>query len=556
MSYNNQTIFELLDTYKEKTLELIAVLDINMIEKPYYYKVVFQDIDTKKDLPPVHIPPELLRYRYRIGNVYHDEKLVKNTMPKINEFEIDTSEERSLSKISQYLNDSDIGFINERNRKYFLEQRCYYFSYDEYDLIIPCYTIANRYLFLSSSMKKAAFDGSLESLYYSGTFKRDGRDAFVEVKHAIAKRDILYLCRFLDNRYAFSKFTYIANQRHYINKQKPFVPIKAKFLTKEKFLIRATTRKIIKENKPIYFVTNILNDTSTIDFDYVKYKKYSSKAPRPESDEEINVKKPVIPLKVPKRTTENVGVGVTPSSEYLNHFTADYVEPDLNREGIELEEQKVFKESNVEVEYENTDDIVDKGFEPSSESGDDSTRHNSHTVVDQEDEVEKNIFDFANFAILYNALIQEQGVSHRYLSDPTTLKLKKNDNGHTPLRYFLVDNKTIRSFYHGAFYYDDKQVFVLEIELDPRWSNLSTWFFVSDDISLDLCEGNFQHILSEFLKGHKNYSEFSEFLYNSYGLKFIRKKHQDVYNEESISTWAENVLDLIGKTDNMNIIAK
>lgn len=546
MSYNNQTIFELLDTHKEKTLELVAILDINLIEKPYYYKVVFQDIHTKKDFPPVHIPPEPLRYRYRVGNVYHDGKVVANTMPRIYQFEIENNDSKSIHQVSKILDEADIDFINERNRKYFLGQMCYHFSYEKYELIVPCYAIANRYLFLSSSMKKAVFDGSLERLFYPGTFRKIGRDAYIEVKHAIAKRDILYLCRFLDDTYAFDKFTYIANQKNSIgDKSKLFRPIRAKFLTKEKFIIHCTARTIIKNDRPIYFVTNIVNDTSTLNFEYVKYRKYSSKMPKPENDETIKVKKPTIVREVPKKTTGRVEVGVTPYSKYTDHCTADYVEPDLNREGITLEEEKAFKESEANFSFNSTDNTVNKGFEPSSQSGDKETRQNSHIIVDKEDETEKNIFVFSNFILLYDGLIQEQGVAHQYFSEPTTLKVRKNDSGHVLSRYFLADNQTVRSFYYGAFYYDNKQVFVIEIELDSRWPSLSTWFLVSDNLDLELSEGDFQHIISKYLKDYRTHSEFTGFLYDSYRFKFVPKKHQDAYNEESIYTWAENVLEQI-----------
>ena len=547
MPYNNQTIFELLDTYKEKALELAAILDINLIEKPHYYKVVFQDTDTKKDLPPVHIPPELLRYRYRVGNVYHDGRVVRNSMPNIYQFEIENDDSKVIEEVSNFLDETDIGFINERNKKYFLGQMCYHFSYEEYEVIVPCYTIANRYLFLSSSMKKAVFDGSLESLFYEGTHKKIGGEVYLEVKHTIAKRDILYLCRFLDDdKYAFNKFTYIANQKNAVkDKTKPFKPIKAKFLTKEKFMIHCTARTIIKNDKPIYFVTNIMNDTSTLNFDYVKYKKYSSKGPKPENDEAIKVKKPTIIRTIPKQTTGRVEVGTAPSSQYTHHGTVDYVEPDLNREGITVEEVKAYKDADTNVSFDNSDNTVNKGFEPSSQLGDEGTRPNSHSIADNEEEVEKSIFEFSNFTLLYNGLIQEEGVVHKDFSEPTTLKVRKNDSGHTPSRYFLADNKTVRRFYYGTFYYDSKQVFVVEIELDSRWSNLSTWFLVSDDLDLELSEGDFQYIISKYMKDYRTYNVFINFLYDSYRLKFIPKKHQDVYNEESILTWTESVLHKI-----------
>lgn len=542
MPYNNQTIFELLDEHKEKALELVAILDIDILNKPHYYKVVFQNIDTKKDLPPVHIPPELLRYRYRVGNIYHQGKLLKNTMPKIYKFEIDNLKCNNLSLVSSVLNEEDIEFMNERYRKYFLNQYCYHISYEEYELIIPCYTIANRYLFLSSSMKKAVFKASLDSLCEPRTFKRKGKKVFLDVKHAIAKRDILYVCRFLDNPYSFNQFTYILNQQKFIKRIRPFAAIKAKFVTEEIFSIHCTSRVIVKADKPIYFITNILNDTSTLDFDYVKYRKFSSKGMTPG---DIKVKKPTIVKKVPKRTTDKVDVWVSPSSDYLSNCTADYIEKDLNREGITLEEETVYKYSNTDVKYENIDNTVNKGFEPSSKDGDEGVRPNSHITIDEDDEKIQNIFYFNNFILLHGALVQELGVVDQYISEPTSLKVRRSDSGHTPSRYYLVDNKTVRHFFHGAFYYDNQQVYFIEVELDARWSSLSTWFFVTDDLDLELSEEDFQSIISKYIKECKNHADFIDYLKNTYGFYFLPKKHQDVYNEESIYTWAESILEQV-----------
>ncbi len=542
MPYNNQTIFELLDEHKEKTLELVAILDIDMLNKPHYYKVVFQDIFSKKDLPPVHIPPELLRYRYRVGNIYHQGRFLKNTMPKIYQFEIDNLKCNDLSLVSSVLSEEDIGFINERNRKYFLNQHCYHIAYEEYELIIPCYAIANRYLFLSSSMKKAVFKASLDSLCKPRTFKRQGKEAFLDVKHAIAKRDILYVCRFLDNQDSFNQFTYILNQQKFIKRARPFVAIKAKFVTEEIFSIHCTSRVIMKDGKPIYFITNILNDTSTLDFDYVKYRKFSSKGMIPG---DIKVKKPTIVKKVPRKTTSKVDVWVSPSSEYPSHCTADYVKQDLNREGITLEEETVHKYSNTDVKYKNTDNAVNKGFEPSSKDGDEGVRPNSHITIDKDDEEIQNIFYFNNFILLHGALVQELGVVDQYISEPTSLKVRRSDSGYTPSRYYLADNKTVRHFFYGAFYYDNKQVYFIELELDKRWTSLSTWFFVTDDLDLELSEEDFQSIISKYIKECKNHTDFIDYLKNTYGFCFLPKKHQDVYNEESIYTWAESVLEQV-----------
>lgn len=542
MSYNNQTIFELLDEHKDRVLELVAILDIDMLNKPHYYKVVFQDIDTKRDLPPVHIPPELLRYRYRIGNIYHQGKFLKNTMPKIYKFEIDNLKCNDLSLVSSVLNEEDIEFMNERNRKYFLNQYCYHISYEEYELIIPCYTIANRYLFLSSSMKKAVFKASLDSLCEPRTFQRQGKEAFLDVKHAIAKRDILYVCRFIDNQDSFNQFTYILNQQKFVKKARPFAAIKAKFITEEIFSIHCTSRVIMKDGKRIYLITNILNDTSTLDFDYVKYRKFSSKGM---IHGDIKVKKPTIVKKVPRKTTSKVDTLVNPSSEYLSHCTVDYVEQDFNREGIILEEEIVCKYSNTDVKYENTEDTVNKGFEPSLKDGDEGVRPNFHITIDIDDEKIQNIFYFNDFILLHGALVQELGVVDQYISETTSLKVKRSDTGYTSSKYYLVDNKRVRHFFHGSFYYDDKQVYFIEVELDMRWSSLSTWFFVTSDLDLELSEEDFQSIISEYINECKNHADFIYYLKNIYGFYFLPKKHQDVYNEESIYSWVESVLERI-----------
>ena len=214
MEKNNKPILEFFNANPNTSYEIIFVLDIDYSEYPYYYKVLVKDI--KIDFyTTILIPPELLRYRYKIGNIYKGNKIIgKNTVVKSATFTIDTSAELQIKNLKEVISESDLNLVsNDYLKHFYLKQNCYSFEFDDFQLIIPCYTIANRFYFLSSSMKKAVFVNSLSSLCEEKKFYKDGNSVFISVRSTAAKRDYPFICRFLENNDAKINFSYFINQK-------------------------------------------------------------------------------------------------------------------------------------------------------------------------------------------------------------------------------------------------------------------------------------------------------------------------------------------------------
>ena len=292
MEKNNKPILEFFDANPNTSYEIVFVLDIDYSEYPYYYKVLVKDI--KIDFyTTILIPPELLRYRYKIGNIYKGNKIIgKNTVVKSATFTIDTSAELQIQNLKEVINESDLNLVNYDYLKHFyLKQNCYSFEFDDFQLIIPCYTIANRFYFLSSSMKKAVFNNSLSSLCEDTNFYKNGNTVFISVRSTAAKRDYPFICRFLENNDSKNNFSYFINQKSSQEKAKPFGQIKANFPTNEKFEIDTSYIVLNNTPKPKILVIDIFNDSSSFNFTKIHVEKYTSKSGKSSIEIDIPVNK-------------------------------------------------------------------------------------------------------------------------------------------------------------------------------------------------------------------------------------------------------------------------
>lgn len=134
----------------------------------------------------------------------------------------------------------DYGEVN----KYLLRQYVHVEEQDDYTLIIPCYTIANRFYFLSSSMKQAIMSGTLGELYYEGSFHSENNTTNetvvkLHIKKKAGKKDLPFLCRFIGNSFARARLEYIANQKS-LSGAFEYQPIKAQFPIRDAFDIYAS----------------------------------------------------------------------------------------------------------------------------------------------------------------------------------------------------------------------------------------------------------------------------------------------------------------------------
>ena len=301
MSTNNQTILDFFLKFPNQPFEFVTVTDINIKEHPNYYKAIFRHIRTNRFHSQL-IAPEMMRYKYKVGHIYTDgEHVGQNKTLLKSEFTVNEKNDLALVRLSSVLSEEEAKNIIDYQdvSKYLLRQYAHVEEQDDCTLIIPCYTIANRFYFLSSSMKHAIMTETLGELYYEGSFHSDlntkGETIVkLHIKKKAGKKDLPFLCRFIGNSFARARLEYVANQKS-LSGGFEYQPIKAQFPIRGSFDIYASYIYVGDDERgmPKYLVLNIHSDNAALGFEELFYKQYSAKAdPRGIDPEEYDIPKP------------------------------------------------------------------------------------------------------------------------------------------------------------------------------------------------------------------------------------------------------------------------
>lgn len=542
MEKNNKPILEFFNSNPNTSYEIIFVLDIDCLKYPYYYKVLVKDIKTNF-YTTILIPPELLRYRYKIGNIYKGNKIIgRNTIVKSATFTIDTSNELQIKTLKEVINESDLNLVSYDYLKHFyLKQYCYSFEFNDFQLIIPSYTISNRFYFLSSSMKKAIFVNSLSSLCKDKEFYKDGNTVFISVRPTAAKRDYPFICRFLEDNNAKDNLSYFIDQKSNQDKTKPFGQIKANFPTKEKFEIDASYIVLNNSPKPKILVLDIFNDSSSFNFTKIHVEKFTSKSAKSSISIDIPVNRKKFKKKISNKIEKTIKTGV-PSSVYNINLDGDTAYKDRNTQNIEIEIEDIYKISEGEIVTEFTDDKVNPTFENAQSSGSNELVQSVYSFYGEGSNNGTNIFNINDFYMLFNLLSQELGIEAIGISDLISITPKRNSKKNISTKYYLTSNEK-RSFLYADFYYMDKYIFIIEIELDELWKGISTWFFISNDEDFSLSEIIAQDIISYYIGECDTYDKLKKHVEEKYHLTMYKKAHvKKVEEEHLLYHWVDDVL--------------
>ena len=557
MEKNNKPILEFFNNNPNTSYEIIFVLDIDYIKYPYYYKILVKDIKTNF-YTTILIPPELLRYRYKIGNIYKGNKTIgKNTLIKSATFTIDTSNELQIKTLKEVISESDLNLVTYDYLKHFyLKQNCYSFEFDDFQLIVPSYTIANRFYFLSSSMKKAMFVNSLSSLCEDKKFYKEDNTVFISVLPTAAKRDYPFICRFLEDENAKDNLTYFINLKSSQDKTKPFNQIKANFPTKEKFEIDTSYIVLNNSPKPKILVLDIFNDSSSFNFSKIHVDKITSKHGKSSIEIDIPVNKKKFKKKKSNKIEKTIKTGV-PSSSYTINLDGDIAQKDRNTQNIEIEIKDIYKISEGEMAIEFTDDLVYPTFENAQSSGSDELVQSIYTFYGEGSDNGTNIFNINDFYMLFNLLSQELGVEALTVSDLINIIPKENSKKNISTRYYL-SSKEIRNFIYADFLYNNRYIFIIEIELDKSWQGISTWFFIyENEEDFQLTETILQDIISYYIGECKSYDDLKEYVCIEYDLVMYKKAHVKKIEEEYLLYhWVDDVLYNLEKIDYKSVIEK
>lgn len=543
MERNNKPTLEFFNANPNTSYEIIFVLDIDFLMYPYYYKVLVKDIKTNF-YTTILIPPELLRYRYKIGNIYKNNKIIgKNTLVKSATFTIDTSIELQIKTLKEVVNELDLNLVTyDYLKRFYLKQYCYSFEFDNFQLIVPTYTIANRFYFLSSSMKKAIYVNSFSSLCKDKEFYKDGNAVFISVLPTAAKRDYPFLCRFLENLNVKKNLNYFINQKSSQDKNKPFGQIKANFPTKEKFEIDTSYIVLNNYPKPKILVLDIFNDSSSFSFTKIHVEKFTSKSGKSSIEIDIPVNKKKFKKKKSNKIEKTIKTGV-PSSSYTINLDGDTAQKDRNTENIEIEIEDIYKISEGEMATEFTDDSVNPTFENSQSNGSKELVQSVYSFYGEGSNNGTTIFNINDFYILFNLLAQELEVQAFDISELINITPKENSKKNISTKYYL-SSKEIRKFIYADFSYFNRYTFIIEIELDESWKGISTWFFIyKNDEDFQVTEIIIQDIISYYIGECKSYDDLIEYVCMEYDLVMYKKAHVKKPEEEYLLYhWADDVL--------------
>jgi hypothetical protein len=557
LSTNNQTILDFFAEYPNQPLELVVVTDINIKEHPNYYKAIFRNIKTNQFRSQL-VTPEMMRYKYKVGHIYtNGEHVGQNKTLLKSEFTVNQTDDIKLVRMSSIISEEEakniIDYIDVK--KYLLRQFAHIEEQEDCTLIIPCYTIANRFYFLSSSMKHAIMSGTLGELYYEGSFHHEKNTkgetvVQIHVKKKAGKKDLPFLCRFVGNSFAKARLEYVANQKS-LSGSFEYQPIKAQFPIREPFDIYASYIYLgdDKRGKPKYLVLNIHSDNSALGFEELQYKQFSETTdPR-----NIDPQQYAIPKRPKKKFTRkkpqrnNKVYTGTPSSEYLAYIIRTN-EDEYYKNNVPMYGKTIYLENESEVKIEDIPKQVGNSFETPSASGDEDLGEvKTSNDPDESNSEAHEAFNLANFYQFYEALLTFAYVEGSELVGPLEINKIQNKKRKSSKSKSIKDGDEDkpRRFLFGELAYDQKAVYIVEIEQDNSWGP-STWIFYTSEDTQQYTEDDMQKTIEHYIENDLLYKDLTKYVLEKYSLSFDQKEHKkgDV-DDDSIERWCESVLKKI-----------
>lgn len=543
----NDVNIELFEKHPNKSFKLITMVTIDL-KYPNYFTAIFEDIKTNETYTE-KIIPELFRRKFKIGNIYRNNKLLKMGDYLEGTFKINVQHEDKCKMFVDITSKNSYEY-DSPNKIFLSKQKCYTYDVGDVLLIIPTNIIAIRYYFLSSSFKKAYNNGDLISLYHKDTceyFEKDDK-CQIDVKKA-NKKDIPFLCRFLLNRYAYESFTHFfkdkVNTYNKYDKKieenvSSFLFCRFPIIGSYNIHCRYIPLENTKDNKKVYLVTDIYNDESPLGFSSLHIRRYKEGTPQVEID---NI--PYSPAYTGRKKgvpEDNTAEPANPTGGVVPITIIEKAQKDLNTVGLVVTNENIFSGEGdaIEINPEEINTIPTFEEPDRTKDGDEKVQE----VLSKEIENIENPFLLSHFTILFEELRQKPDVSYSKLSSvhlmskiPNTRKRGFNDKS------LLNKNvNTPRPYLYGFLQYKEKFVYCIEIQEDISWSQ-STWFFVSDTY-IEFNSVIAYDIIKKYIHS-SGYKELYAYCYSTYKLSLFTKKHtKNIYSEDNIDKWCEEVLRL------------
>lgn len=546
---------------KHSNYKLNAILGIKYNHENKYshnFLVQFQNIKTNF-IETVEVAPELLRYKFKIGNTYKEGKFVNKDNNQLEKYlEIDTFKMKEQIPLYKVLSKDSIKNIlgeSEFNTFKFGSNFCYVHENEDERYIIPSYIVALYYYFRSSSMKEALYKSNPFNLYDKmNSNLTDKSNTILVLESHASKLDGPFIYRFLTNETSqkgfidfFRSIASFKNKMDISNKVTNIVPITALFPTRETFniKIRYVEIKDTLSNKKTYLVNEIQNDDSTLDFEKLTILKKKRKDGEIDTDGEdkLNIKG-----RKPKKRKTNV-VTRTPSLIYGTHTIKELE----NNQNLSLQNKDVIygsleeKGGNISITTgDEKKGEVSVSFSKGTSSGDETAQQSK---LENDDTNKKNMFRPPIFDIFLETIefIENSNLVSEFFYDDVPKNIPVSYTKNNEITSTCMINNRIKQYVTCFFEYNYTNIVLLEVESENN--DFATWVMASKE---SVSEEDIIKILEMRYSQQKLLEELKEMFNNLNSLKFSTHRHAQINDEneheEVLERWLLRLLHKVSKS--------
>ncbi|PPK61821.1 hypothetical protein B0F89_10757 [Malaciobacter marinus] len=522
------------------SFKLNAILGLKYNHENKYshnFLVQFQNIKTNF-VETVEVSPELLRYRFKLGNTYKEGMLVSKGENEYEKYlEINTQKMKVQEPIYKVLSKEAIIEIlgdNDFNAFKYGGNFCYIHEEEDERYIIPSSVVALYYYFRSSSMKEAIYKGNPFILHDSlNSNLMDKTDAILVLESHASKLDGPFIYRFLTSETAqkgfidFSRYiSAFKNKKDMDKKTTGLIPIKALFPTRETFniKIRYIEIKNASIDKKTYLVNEIKNDDSTLDFEKltVLKKKKRDTGVDPEDESGLHIKR-----RKPKKRRKNVNTK-TPSSIYgTNKIREIENTQNLSLEGKDITYGSLEEEnSNVSLSIEKEEKgNVSVTFSKGENSGDETAQQSK---LETEDNNKEKMPKPPTFDIFVESIefIEDSNLVSEFLFNNKPKEVPANFTKNKKLTTICSIHNRPKQYVTCSFEYNDINVVLIEVESEHN--DFATWVISSKN---EIIEDEITEVL-KMRYSELNVLDTIKERYNDLNtLKFFTYRHAQINDE-------------------------
>lgn len=545
---------------KHSNYKLNAILGIKYNHENKYshnFLVQFQNIKTNF-IETVEVAPELLRYKFKIGNTYKEGKFVNKDNNQLEKYlEIDTFKMKEQIPLYKVLSKDSIKNIlgeSEFNTFKFGSNFCYVHENEDERYIIPSYIVALYYYFRSSSMKEALYKSNPFNLYDKmNSNLTDKSNAILVLESHASKLDGPFIYRFLTNETSQKGFidfsrsiSSFKNKMDMVNKVTNIVPITALFPTREMFniKIRYIEIKDALSNKKTFLVNEIQNDDSTLDFEKLTILKKKRKDGEIDTDGEdkLNIKG-----RKPKKRKTNV-VTRTPSLIYGTHTIKELE----NNQNLSLQNKDVIygsleeKGGNISITTgDEKKGEVSVSFSKGTSSGDETAQQSK---LENDDTNKNNLSKPPIFDIFLESIdfIENSNLVSEFFYDDVPKNIPVSYTKNNEITSICMINNRIKQYVTCFFEYNHTNIVLLEVESENN--DFATWVIASKE---SVPEEDIIKILEMRYSEQKLLEEIKQEYNNLNSLKFNTHRHAQINDEneheEVLERWLLRLLYKVSK---------